>query len=115
MNDAREIVGFYTLADGSAHGFMLSKGSFVTIDIPGAVQILLNRNNDAGTIVDDYQDGTSGVTHGFVRRHGQVSIVDGPGSSFTRLRGINERGTIVGWFADSNGNLHGLEAKRTDD
>jgi probable HAF family extracellular repeat protein len=36
INPEGDIVGFYNSKDGKQHGFVLSDGEFISIDIPGA-------------------------------------------------------------------------------
>jgi uncharacterized membrane protein len=52
INAPRDIVGNYVTADGKTHGFVLNKGTFTTIDVPGADLLSeANSMNDAGVIV----------------------------------------------------------------
>jgi uncharacterized membrane protein len=52
INAPGDIVGNYATADGRGHGFLLSKGTFTTIDVPGAGLLSeANGINDAGVIV----------------------------------------------------------------
>jgi probable HAF family extracellular repeat protein len=62
INARGDIVGFYTNADGIAHGFLLSGGTFTTVDVPGVIQ--LRGISASGVIVGSYR--AAGVTHGFV-------------------------------------------------
>src|SRR5215831_11817301 len=48
VNDHGQIVGWFTDAMHRAHGFLLSKGSFISIDIPGAEETMLTGINDSG-------------------------------------------------------------------
>src|SRR5437868_1249610 len=64
INDAGQIVGEYLGADGSGHGFLLSGGTFFTIDDPlgvtGATSV-----NHMGQIVGDYVSADHHL-HGFL-------------------------------------------------
>lgn len=61
--DRGEIVGDF--ADGTAeHGFILDKGRYTTIDVPGATLTQPMGINARGEIVGYYVGG--GVTHGFL-------------------------------------------------
>ena len=51
---------------GSLHGFVLSAGKFVSLDVPGAAGTLAFGINDRGLIVGAYTD-TNLRVHGFVR------------------------------------------------
>ena len=62
INARGDIVGFYTNADRIAHGFLLDRGTFTTIDVPGIIQ--LRGISATGLIVGSYS--SAGVTHGFL-------------------------------------------------
>src|SRR5713101_8017785 len=70
INNRGDIVGTYTLADKSTHGFLLaSDGNFTSIDFAGAAYTLANAIGPSGDIVGEYAmtvDG-SGPHHGFLR------------------------------------------------
>ena len=66
INAHGDIVGNYVTADGKTHGFLLSKGIFTTIDVPGAGLLSeANGINDAGVIVGIW--GLVTEEHGSVR------------------------------------------------
>jgi len=46
-----QIVGQYSDANAVLHGFLLSQGSFTTIDYPGAIDTRLTGINPEGQIV----------------------------------------------------------------
>lgn len=68
INNAGQIVGLYDDADGVTHGFIWSKGVFMTIDVPDAVRTEVYSINANGEIAGVYDD-EDGV-HGFVGRPG---------------------------------------------
>ena len=37
INDLGDVVGHYDDADGNTHGFLLHRGQYTTIDVPGAM------------------------------------------------------------------------------
>lgn len=37
INDAGEIAGFYVDDGGTSHGFILRRGAYTTLDVPGAL------------------------------------------------------------------------------
>jgi hypothetical protein len=47
------------------HGFVLSRGRFVTIDIPNSVRTQIYGINDRGDIVGIYRDAATEITHAF--------------------------------------------------
>ena len=72
INNDGTIVGVYTLADGTLHGFVLKKGgAFTTVDVPdlngNAQQTEINSINANGEIVGFYVDSKeNGTHHGFL-------------------------------------------------
>jgi len=51
--------------ESPTHGFLLSDGTYTTIDVPGASQTIANGINNEGYIVGYYID-ADGHQHGFV-------------------------------------------------
>ena len=70
INNAGTIVGVYVrFAEGLAHGFVLSKGVFTTVDVPGSLETEIRSINSKGEIVGVFtvdlgNDKTA--THGFL-------------------------------------------------
>jgi uncharacterized membrane protein len=56
-------VGFYDVS-GTQHGFLLDKGTFTAIDVPGATRTSALGINARGQIVGFYD--VSGTEHGFL-------------------------------------------------
>src|SRR5215469_1266805 len=54
INPAGDIVGAFTDAVGGHHGFLLSRGQFTQIDVPGAVSTSALGISPTGDIVGDY-------------------------------------------------------------
>jgi probable HAF family extracellular repeat protein len=65
INNQDQIVGVYVDADGAEHGFLLSRGTFTTIDVPNSVTTDAFGINDRGQIVGLFVD-TNGAVHGFL-------------------------------------------------
>jgi probable HAF family extracellular repeat protein len=66
INNAGQVVGQFTDADGDGHGFVLSKGVYTTIDVLGPLsQTAVFSVNAQGQIVGQFDD-AEGVTHGYV-------------------------------------------------
>src|SRR5690242_19491672 len=68
INNRGDIVGIYTLADKSTHGFLLaSDGNFTSIVFPGAAYTSVNGIGPRGDIVGEYAltVNGSGPHHGF--------------------------------------------------
>jgi probable HAF family extracellular repeat protein len=64
INDAGQIVGSYNTG-GHDHGFLLSAGTYTTLDDPSGSDTEANGINNAGQIVGEYTD-ASGHSHGFL-------------------------------------------------
>ena len=71
INPAGDIVGVFTDGVGKQHGFLLSRGQFTTIDVPGAVSTSANGISPSGEVVGNY---TAPYTHGF----SDAASVDSP-------------------------------------
>lgn len=111
-----DIVGIYGDASFNEHGFLLSHGSFTTIDVPGSLvgtsgilQTEANGINGAGDIVGDYfaPPGAPGAPQclaalspacrrGFLYSNGQFSNVLVPGKKGSIPNSITPDGTIYG-------------------
>ena len=65
INPAGNIVGYYADAEGTNHGFLLSKGAFTRIDVPGSIFTNPGGINPAGEIVGGYVD-SNGTGRGFL-------------------------------------------------
>jgi probable HAF family extracellular repeat protein len=85
------------------HGFLVSGGSFTTLDDPSASTITDAFGiNDAGQIVGFFNN-ASGI-HGFLRSGSNFTTLDAPmTTNRTEALGINIAGTIVGEYTDSTG------------
>jgi hypothetical protein len=110
INDPGQVVGTYVdEKSDNRHGFLLSQGTYTTLDVPNAVLTVAQGINNAGVIVGLYVD-TSGNQHGFVLSKGVYSTVDVPPKTFgtgTAVFSINAQGEIVGSYDDSDGVTHG--------
>src|SRR2546426_416800 len=105
INDSGKIVGRY-FAAGSVHGKPLSRGSYTSLDVPGAFGTLVGANgiNDSGQIIGSYDVG--GLRHGFLLSGGSYTMFDVPGEPITSVHGINNFGQIVGTYFDAGGIEH---------
>jgi probable HAF family extracellular repeat protein/parallel beta-helix repeat protein len=97
INNAGQIVGAYLDQDGS-RGFLLSGGTYTTLDAPFATGI-----NDAGQIV-----GWDADQHGFLLSGGTYTTLDVPGAASTFPQGINDAGQVVGLYYDAGSGEHGF-------
>ena len=58
-------MGFYADYNFLFHGFVLNKGVFTTVDVPGAVETEIHSINAKGEIVGVYVDDHE-IRHGFL-------------------------------------------------
>jgi probable HAF family extracellular repeat protein len=86
-------------------GYLLSGGSFTTLQVPGSVTTLAAGINDLGQIVGEYDN-----KHAFLLSDGTYTTFDVPGASSTQAFGINDAGQIVGDYMDTGGNEHAFLA-----
>jgi uncharacterized membrane protein len=86
INDLRQIVGTFLDENGKDHGFLLSKGHYYRIDVPGAGGTTANAINNRGQI----------VANNFLYDQGTFTPITFPGAVETDLTGINDFEYIVG-------------------
>src|SRR5262249_7839271 len=106
INNAGQIVGYYIIGSGEAHGFLLSDGKYTSIDVPGASATYAFGINSAGQIVGEYWNNTG--QHGFLLSQGKYTQLDVPGSLRTSATGIDRIGQIVGWYIAPGGKIYGF-------
>src|SRR5262249_27763159 len=104
INACGQIVGEY-VDGGTTHGYLLSGGSYLTLDPPGSTFTRAVGINASGQIVGLYND-TSGVRHGFLLSEGVYTTLDVPRSTLTAAFGLNNLGEIVGSYIDADGVRH---------
>ena len=110
INDRGSISGFYIDNAGKNHGFLIAKGTFFTLDFPGATLTQAFGLNNEDHVVGAYMD-AAGLTHGFIFDDGFFQSVDDPeGVGTTIINGVNDRGQLVGFFVDAAGNTDGFFA-----
>jgi probable HAF family extracellular repeat protein len=107
INALGQIVGYYINAGGN-HGFLLSGGTYTSLDDPLATS---GTNafgiNTAGQIVGSYS--TSSDIHGFIYDGNSYTTLDDPSAfNLTVASGINGAGQIVGYYNDNSLNTHGF-------
>ena len=91
------------------HGFLLSNGSYTTLDVPSSTLTTAHGINTSGQIVGQYFDaGDDG--HGYLLSDGSYTTLDVPGSISTGAHGINDSGQIVGSYVDADNTTHGFLA-----
>lgn len=95
------IVGAYTDAAGTRHGYAGVPGAFTTIDAPGAPSTEVYGANDGGALVGRYSDLEG--DHAFLYDAGTFTTLGAPNSAITYAYGINAAGVIVGDYEDTTG------------
>jgi probable HAF family extracellular repeat protein len=114
VNDDGNVVGDYSDAGGSSHGFTWHNGVFATFDVPfsDATSTAPTATNNVGQIVGFYFDNTqteafpNGRAHGFLYDTGVLTSFDFPDATATFPSDINDRGQIVGIYADADSVAH---------
>jgi probable HAF family extracellular repeat protein len=101
INDEGQIVGQFTDALGSEHGFVYKEDSFCQLDYPGASATEILGINNLGQMVGMFT--TLAATCGFLYDRGTFSSpLTFPGAgNFTVPNAINDRGEIVGVYQDA--------------
>lgn len=110
VNARGDIVGTYH--DVRAHAYVLSGGTFTTIDFPSVspVSTVGFGISDRGDVVgvesapDDFNHG-----HGYLFSRGMFSLIDFPGATGTFPTMVLDSGEIVGAYMDSAGVVHGFQ------
>ena len=102
INDAETIVGTYSDASKTKHGYFLTGGVYTPLDVPGASNTSVVGINNSGTIVGWYTD-TGGLIHGFFLTGGIYTLLNAPDASKTYAYGIDNSGTVVGEYWDASG------------
>ena len=125
INAPGAVVGIYYDSSGNSHGFLLKRGAFSTVDVPGSLvgvsgtlQTEANGINNAGDIVGDYYapPGAPGAPactaqtppfspqcrRGFLYRKGLFSDVLVPGKAGSIPNAISPDGKIYGCDHDAD-------------
>jgi uncharacterized membrane protein len=92
-------VGIFTNDGGTFHGFLLTRGRLVTIDVLGASSTNAQSINNSGEIVG-ITEGTA--ERGFLLSRDRFVAIEIPGALSTQATGINDRGQIVETFGDAH-------------
>jgi probable HAF family extracellular repeat protein len=101
INNRGQIVGGYDTAGFAVHGFVLDRGRYTTIDVPGAPTQALGLN-DRGQILGTYID-AGGAFHGFLLDKGVYTTIDVPGALPSTAADSNARGQTIGFYLDAAG------------
>ena len=112
--DGSRIAGLYANmnAGNRGEGFVIDRGVFTPLLVPGSSMTAAWDMNPAGDVVGVYRNATG--FHGFLLRGDAYLPIDVPGATATRAFGINAGGTVVGSFA-AGGKTRGFMATPGDD
>ena len=96
--DGMNIVGYYSDASGTSHGFLYNGLTYTTIDYPANGHTVLN-GIDGVNIVGSYKPDNYGSSHGFIYNGSTFTLLDVPGFESTQAMGIDGN-NIVGYSYD---------------
>jgi probable HAF family extracellular repeat protein len=109
--DGQLIVGLFTdMRDNRGKAYMIDRGRFSALEVPGSVSTAAWDVNPSSVIVGNFAD-SAGVVHGFQYDGQAFGRVDVTGARATRVFGINAHGDMVGAFVDAAGRTHGFLAQ----
>lgn len=97
------VVGSYTDAAGTSHGFVLNRGTYTTVNYPGALGSGVSSINDLGELsgfyCSDAACDTSATFHSFVRnRSGAFTSFDPPGATGSETSTVSLLGVVAGSY-----------------
>jgi hypothetical protein len=105
INTAGVIAGTYYDDSDNQQGFERAPdGTITTIQVPGAIQTIIDAINDKGAVIGTYED-SSEKFHSFMRAaNGTVTTFAVAKSVFTSPAAINSDGQVTGLYEDKNSN-----------
>jgi hypothetical protein len=108
INNQGQVVGS-VLSNPVSGGFIFSRGTYQSVDIPGAAAatIVFGLNAKGVAVVQQNLD-AFGDSASFTFAGGKFTPLSFPGATFTAAIAINNAGDIVGGYTDSSGNNHGF-------
>src|SRR5262245_3956652 len=102
------VVGEFSAADLPVRrAFLLSRGQYLAIVVPGSLRTGARNMNNVGDIVGYFRDPVR-VFHGFLLHQGVFSPINAPGATDSFANGINDSRGIVGEYTDASGVGHGF-------
>lgn len=105
VNVKGNIVGFYIDSAGIFQGFeyLASSATYKTISCPGWTNTRAYGINDAGVIVGDVANSTTGPFSAMSFNSGKCTVFNFPSAAATYARGVNKSGEISGFYTTSTG------------
>jgi probable HAF family extracellular repeat protein len=116
INNSGTVCGFWIDANNVNHGYLLNRGIFMTLDVPGSTFTQALGLNNNGQVVGSFID-AGGQTHGFVYYIGTarfVTVNEPNGVGTTIVNGINDAGTLVGFYGTAPINTGFVATPTTD-
>jgi hypothetical protein len=113
INDRGDVAGVYTNpATGNTDGFLLSRGHFTDLAVPGASSTMALGVNNFDEVVGVYTPSGTTELHGFTwtPQRGFTTVDDPNGAGTTTINGVNDFGQVVGFYVDGAGNTDGFLA-----
>ncbi len=101
INNAGQIVGYYTDASGQSHAFLDENGTFTSFAPPDAVWSRATHINASGVIIGEYAvNGQSppGQEYAFIDNNGTITELEAAGTSLSVAAAINAAGEVVGYY-----------------
>jgi probable HAF family extracellular repeat protein len=106
INNSFQVVGFFE-DSGGTHGFLLSQGTYQTLNFPGVTDFTVATGiNNTNEIVGYF---FSSAEHGFINRGGDYKQIDFPSATSTLPQSVNNKGEIAGVYTDASGKTHGFK------
>jgi probable HAF family extracellular repeat protein len=101
VNNAGQIVGYYTDASGQSHAFLDQNGTFTSFAPPDAVWSQATHINASGVIIGEYAlsgESPPDQEYAFVYNNGSITKLEAAGTSLSVATAINASGEVVGYY-----------------
>ncbi len=108
VNTSGTVVGFYIDAANNFQGFQYINGAYTTIACAGWTNTRAYGISDAGVIVGDNANSSSGPFTGMAYSGGKCLNIIYPNATSTSAKSLNKRGQVSGWYTDSSAVTHGF-------
>lgn len=98
INNADEVAGYYTDANGNDHGYVYNNGAFTALDVPNTLGTRPTAINNNGDVVGTYVDSSHQI-QAFLYKDSQFQTLTRT-AAIIEPRAINDSGEIAGVFFD---------------
>ncbi len=103
------MVGSYgPVGNGPDRGYLLAKGSYLSIEVPGAQVTQARGINDTGAIAGNYYRELGGEPLGFLLDRGNFQTIHVPCAERTILFDVTNPGDPIGHFVERHGFVYGF-------